>query len=151
MTQLCLRGSFKLKLYLKNSKGYTAQAFLNGSNLPQWYNQRRQYLSPFRMTQGNGVKFAFKLCEYTQLHLKRLRWCPSGGLWGQMFSSQQSAGCLTCTEGRIQCLLSPPPLWTAGHSPERPPLRGQTYCPRRTSSHLSSTEVVPEQTRDKKK
>lgn len=73
MTQLCLRGSFKLKLYLKNSKGYTAQAFLNSSNLPQWYNQRRQYPSPLRMTQVNGVKFAFKLCEYTQLHLKRLR------------------------------------------------------------------------------
>lgn len=58
---------------------------------------------------------------------------------------------LTCMEGKIQCLLSLPPLWTAGHSPERPPWRGQIYCPRRTSGHLNSTEEVPEQTQDGKK
>lgn len=58
---------------------------------------------------------------------------------------------LTCMEGRSQCLLSPPPLWIAEHSPERPPWHGRIYCPRRTSGHLSSTEEVPGQIQDRKR
>lgn len=56
---------------------------------------------------------------------------------------------ITCMGGRIQCLLSPPPLWTVGRSPERPPWRGRIYCPRRTSGLLNSTEAVPEQIQER--
>lgn len=99
------------------------------------------------MSWGNGLKFAFKLNEYFQLHLEWLQWRPGEWAWGQTFITLcWSCRYLTCMEGRIQCLLSPPPPWTAAHNPERPPWRGQTYCPRRTSGHLNSTEEVPEQT-----
>lgn len=96
----------------------------------------------------------FRMCSQTSwIFTANLNGCSDAQLLCMKTSVHIVLVCryLTCMEGRSQCLLFPPPLWTAGHSPERPPWHGRIYCPKRTSGRLCSTEEVPGQTQDRTK
>lgn len=57
----------------------------------------------------------------------------------------QHWGILTCREDKNVSRLSQPLLWTAAHSPGKPPLHGQTCCPRKTATPQNSITAAPAQ------
>ena len=67
---------------------------------------------------------------------------PFCSLWSY-FRFIQHWGILTCKEGKNVSRLSQLLLWTAAHSPGKPPLHGQTCCPRKTAAPLNSTTATP--------